>query len=218
MIILEGEYIPIIDKGNELKELSKFLNIGKPILITPTMDYHKTLWGLTFTNSLLNDNKKVRYFSLYETKDNILEMIDKYHWRLKRDVLESSEAQDTFVERKKDIDDIVEIINKDKPDVTIIDYFTSEELGSVKKIKYILTKLTEVSKNNNTAIVIFGGGKPSEKEFKKVKLPDWFEDNENIEEDSEDDIEKIRDIFANGFYKIITIRPANMVEIRETGI
>ena len=34
----------------------------------------------------------------------------------------------------------------------------------------------------------------------------------------EDDIEKIRDIFANGFYKIITIRPANMVEIRETGI
>ena len=49
-------------------------------------------------------------------------------------------------------------------------------------------------------------------------MPDWFEDNENIEEDSEDDIEKIRDIFANGFYKIITIRPANMVEIRETGI
>lgn len=209
---------PIIAKGNELKELSRFLNVGKPILITPTMDYHKTLWGLIFTNSLLNDKKKVRYFSLHESRENMLEMIDKYRWKLKRDVLESSEAEGTFLEDKKDIDDIVKVINVDKPDVAIIDYFTSEELGSVKKIKYILTELTEVSKNNNTAIVIFGGGKPSEKEFKKVKLPDWFEDNENIEEDSEDDIEKIRDIFANGFYKIITIRPANMVEIRETGI
>ena len=209
---------PIIAKGNELKELSRFLNVGKLLLITPTMDYHKTLWGLTFTNSLLNDKKKVRYFSLHESRENMLEMIDKYRWKLKRDVLESSEAEGTFLEDKKDIDDIVKVINVDKPDVAIIDYFTSEELGSVKKIKYILTELTEVSKNNNTAIVIFGGGKPSEKEFKKVKLPDWFEDNENIEEDSEDDIEKIRDIFANGFYKIITIRPANMVEIRETGI
>ena len=209
---------PIIAKGNELKELSRFLNVGKPILITPTMDYHKTLWGLTFTNSLLNDKKKVRYFSLHESRENMLEMIDKYRWKLKRDVLESSEAEGTFLEDKKDIDDIVKVINVDKPDVAIIDYFTSEELGSVKKIKYILTELTEVSKNNNTAIVIFGGGKPSEKEFKKVKLPDWFEGNENIEEDSDDDIEKIRDIFANGFYKIITIRPANMVEIRETGI
>ena len=214
----EKSLAPIIAKGNELKELSRFLSVGKPILITPTMDYHKTLWGLTFTNSLLNDKKKVRYFSLHESRENMLEMIDKYRWKLKRDVLESSEAEGTFLEDKKDIDDIVKVINVDKPDVAIIDYFTSEELGSVKKIKYILTELTEVSKNNNTAIVIFGGGKPSEKEFKKVKLPDWFEDNENNEEDSEDDIEKIRDIFANGFYKIITIRPANMVEIRETGI
>ena len=196
---------PIIDEGNELKELYKFLNIGKPILITPTMDYHKTLWGLTFTNSLLNDNKKVRYFSLYETKDNMLEMIDKYHWRLKRDVLESSEAKGTFVDDKKDIDDIVRIINEDKPDVAIIDHYTNEELCSGKDFQDILTELTNASMNNNTAIVIIGGVSNSTNE-------------NNLKEKSKEEKEEVRKIVENGFNKIVSLKPVNMVEISEITI
>ena len=199
---MNDEYKPIIDKGNELNKLSIFLNIGKPVLITPTMDYHKTLWGLTFTNSLLNENKRVRYFSLYETKDNMLEMIDKYHWGLKEDVLESSEAEGTFVEDKKDIDDIVKIINEDKPDVVIIDYITNEELYNVEKLKYTLENLTNTSKENNTAIVIIGGGNSGSIDAK-------------IKEQTAEVKEELRNIIENGFYKTIALRSANMVEIRE---
>lgn len=199
---MNDEYKPIIDKGNELNKLSIFLNIGKPVLITPTMDYHKTLWGLTFTNSLLNENKRVRYFSLYETKDNMLEMIDKYHWGLKEDVLESSEAEGTFVEDKKDIDDIVKIINEDKPDVVIIDYITNEELYNVEKLKYTLENLTNTSKENNTAIVIIGGGNSGSIDAK-------------IKEQTAEEKEELRNIIENGFYKTIALRSANMVEIRE---
>lgn len=199
---MNDEYKLIIDKGNELNKLSIFLNIGKPVLITPTMDYHKTLWGLTFTNSLLNENKRVRYFSLYETKDNMLEMIDKYHWGLKEDVLESSEAEGTFVEDKKDIDDIVKIINEDKPDVVIIDYITNEELYNVEKLKYTLENLTNTSKENNTAIVIIGGGNSGSIDAK-------------IKEQTAEEKEELRNIIENGFYKTIALRSANMVEIRE---
>lgn len=199
---MNDEYKPIIDKGNELNKLSIFLNIGKPVLITPTMDYHKTLWGLTFTNSLLNENKRVRYFSLYETKDNMLEMIDKYHWGLKEDVLESSEAEGTFVEDKKDIDVIVKIINEDKPDVVIIDYITNEELYNVEKLKYTLENLTNTSKENNTAIVIIGGGNSGSIDAK-------------IKEQTAEEKEELRNIIENGFYKTIALRSANMVEIRE---
>lgn len=212
----------MIDKGNELKQLFQFLNVGKPLLITPTMDYHRILWVLTFTNSLLNEGKKVRCFSLYESKDNMLELIEKYHWHLRKNVLESREANGTFVVGRKDIDTIVEIINTDKPDVAIIDYFIDDDIDNVQKLKYTLAKLTGASKKNNTAIVIFGG-KSKKQVSKKKELQYWVKDNNSDNNDEDDDIkekskeekEELRNMIENGFHKIISIRPANMVEILE---
>lgn len=200
MISLEDEYKPIIDKGNELKEVFQFLNVGKPLLITPTMDYHKVLWGITLTNSLLIENKKVRYFSLYETEDNMLGLIKKHHWHLRKNVLRSREAKGTFIEGKKSIDAIVEIINTDKPDVVIIDYFDNQFVQNISQLEEALIKLKLSSIKNETAVVIIYGVDPSNEDIKK------YGDAVN---------EVFRNILENNVHKIISIRDANMVQICE---
>ena len=69
------DYEPIIDNSIELNKLKEYIGVGRPLMLAPTMDYHKTLWGLSLANSLINDGKIVKYISLYDTAKDTKEII-----------------------------------------------------------------------------------------------------------------------------------------------
>ena len=106
----------IICSGKSMNKLDRYLKVGKPIMMGPTMDYHKTLWGLSLANSLINDGKKVKYISLYDTAEDTKAILDEYHWNFS-----SMELIDNFFVKVSNVKDIFEILKNEKPRVVLID-------------------------------------------------------------------------------------------------
>lgn len=181
----------IICRGKSMRKLSDFIDVGKPLLVAPTMDYHKTLWGLAFANTLIKDNKSVKYLNLYETSDEVNKVWEEYNWGFG-----CLATEDDVYKKVCNIDEIIDCIEDEKPNVVIIDCIDSRFnlVSNYTDFKQIFAKLESVSIKNNTAVVVISG-----------KFPELGEKKEL------DDIDSY-------FSKMISIKDANMVEIKEIGL
>ena len=181
----------IVCNGKIMKKLSEFLNVGKPLLIAPTMDYHKTVWSLAFANSMIKDNKSVKYFNLYETSDEVNKVWEEYNWGFG-----CLATKDDVYKKISDIDEIINCIEDEKPNIAIIDCIDPRFnlVSNYTDFKQIFTKLESVSTKNNTAIVVISGSFPELGDRKEL-----------------DDIDSY-------FSKMISLKDANMVEIKEIGL
>lgn len=181
----------IICRGKSMRKLSDFIDVGKPLLVAPTMDYHKTLWGLAFANTLIKDNKSVKYLNLYETSDEVNKVWEEYNWGFG-----CLATEDDVYKKVCNIDEIIDCIEDEKPNVVIIDCIDSRFnfVNNYTELKNLFTKLESSSIKNNTAIVIISGAFPKLGEKEEMQ-----------------DIELY-------FSKMIALKDANMVEIREIGL
>lgn len=193
------EFKPIIDKGNELFELAKFLNIGKPIILAVPMDYHRILYSLSFANTLINKDVKLRYFNIYDSKKDMFEVLKKYHWSFKCNDLQGCKSKDTFVSNITKVDDIINCINNDKPDVAIIDYFDNKLIKSIADLRENFIRLKEASIRNETAIVVIMSVNvvPSQEECEKY----------------DDPLLLFKDTLMENINMVLFVRDANMVTI-----
>ena len=193
-----GNFKAIMCSGKSMNKLDRYLKVGKPIMMGPTMDYHKTLWTLALANNSLKEKQSVRYISLYQTKEEALSIWDEHNWGFGCNVIDDN----YFIDNISTIDEIIDIANKDKPVVLIIDYLDNRSYKNVSDLEDILNRLREVSEKNNTAVVVISAAlKPTDEEMT----------DENIKE-------KYRHVIDNNFEHVLTVRDSNMVEIKEIGI
>lgn len=177
---------PILDNGKELREIEKFITVGKPLLLAPTMDYHKTLWGLTLANSLIKKDKVVKYISLYESVEEAKKIWDEYHWGFGCPVVEEKR----FIKLSSS-NTVFDILKKEKLDVVIIDCLDSRFnlVDNYNDFKKMFEDFFINSIKNNISIVVISGIWP---DFVKKHMKDM----------------------QRYFSTILSIKDANMVEIK----
>lgn len=180
------DYEPIIDNSIELNKLKEYIGVGRPLMLAPTMDYHKTLWGLSLANSLINDGKIVKYISLYDTAEDTKAILDEYHWKFS-----SMELIDNFFVKVSNVKDIFEILKNEKPRVVLIDCIDKRFnfVDNYDDFRKMLEEFYMTSLKYNISIIVMSG-----------IWPDFA-------------VKHMKDMGLY-FSNMLSLRDANMVEIK----